>query len=296
MFTPPANISRIDRSNLALFYPDRLPHTITATSPAGWYVLFAPFISSSAELIYVPTGGGGYLGYTTKPSTSANLPIESGDITTGKCTIAWASVEDAPNSPYKVEDTIGQAQEIIYLSGRASNSVGSDRQVFGLYLQDAWFDRSFQGLAQFSRAIKIIARVRHSPADVLFKLNKVFGYAINLVARELSAYAPQPSYSLAPSGADIGGYQPSFLSLVANSGVLAVVLRVAPPIDIVLRLHLGATRFDTFTCSLPIDDCAIDSIDIFVPANQTSFSLRVILPTENVYTPILHKTQILGWI
>ena len=297
MFTPASATCRVDRSNMALFYPDRQSYSIDATATFGWYVLFPPYISASAELVYVPTGGGNYLGYSTKPISSANRPNETAEITTGKCTIAWLSVEDGFNNPYRTEDTSAQSQEIMYLTGRASNSVGSDRQVFGLYLQSGWFDRSTLALAQSNYAIKVIARVRHSPSDVLFKLNNIFGYAVNLICREISSYAPAPQYPLATAGgADIGSYQPTFLSLSAAGGVLAVVLTAPTPIAIALRLYLGATRFDTFTASVPLDDCSIDFLDLQLGAGTSKFTVSTKLPTQGAYQPILHKTPILGWI
>lgn len=298
MFTPVNATCRVDRSNMALFYPDRLAYTIDAATTFGWYVLFAPYISASAELVYVPTGGGNYLGYSTKPSPSANRPNATAEITTGKCTIAWASVEDGFNNPYKTEDTNAQAQDIIYLTGRTNTQVGSDRQVFGLYLQSGWFDRSTLGLAQYNSAIKVIVRVRHSPSDVLFRVSNVFGYAINLISREISSYAPAPQYPLATTagGTDIGSYQPTFLSLTPAGGILAVVLAAPTPISITLRLYLGATRFDTFTASVSIEDCAIDNIDLYLPTGTTKFSIRAKLPIQGAYQPILHKTPILGWI
>lgn len=297
MFTPSTVHCRVDRSNLALFYPDRITYTIDANCIAGWYVLYPPYVSASAELIYVPTGGGNYLGFTTQPMTTANRPIESSDITTGKCEIAWASVEDGFNNPYRVEDTSAQAQEIMYLTGRASNEVGSDRQVFGLYLQSGWFNRSTAGLSNYLHAIKIIARVRHSPSDVLFKLNNVFGYQINLICREISSYQPMPQYlSALSNGADIGSYEPKFLSLMSANGVLAVVLTDPTPTPVTLKLHLGATRFDTFTSSLPIDQCSIDSVDIHLPLNTTNFTISTKLPTEGRYSPVLHKSAIPGWL
>ena len=307
MFTPPKISCRTDRTNLVLFTPDRAPLTITSTTPSGFYVMFPPVISASAELIYHDSIATikPYLGWTTTPSPSSNRPTEASGWNTGRCTLNYGAIEDGFNNPYRTEDTKGMASEIAYLTGRLEAPISSNREMFGIYLQVGWFDRLDPSLVSTfatSYPIKILCRARHAPSDRLALLHKIFGYAVNLISREIvsGATAIAPAYLAALSTIlDIGTYAPTITYTVVNK-LLTITLSAPVPSPLEATISLGGTRFDDFFCSLPCDDCSIDSLIISLPAGTTTCSILAPSIVSGSYVPVFKigtlTLPLLGWV
>jgi len=309
MFTPPKISCRTDRTNLVLFTPDRTTLTINLTTLSGWYVLFPPVVSASAELIYHDSTlvSKPYLGWTTTPSPSSNRPTEASGWNTGKCTLNYGAIEDGFNNPYRTEDTKGMASEIVYLTGRLEAPISSNREMFGIYLQVGWFDRSDASLVSTfatSFPIKILCRARHAPSDRLALLHKIFGYAVNLISREIVSGTSSiaPAYlaaSIYPLILDIGSYAPTITYTVVNK-LLTIVLSAPVPSPLEATISLGGTRFDDFTCSLICDDCSIDRLVISLPAGTITCSILAPSIVSGSYAPIFKlgtlTVAILGWV
>lgn len=310
MFTPPKISCRTDRTNLVLFTPDRVPLTIVSTTPSGFYVLFPPVVSASAELIYHDSTlvSKPYIGWTTTPSPSSNRPTEGTNLNTGKCTLIYGAIEDGFNNPYRTEDTKGMASEIAYLTGRLEAPISSNREMFGIYLQVGWFDRVDPSLVSTfatSYPIKILCRARHAPSDRLALLHKIFGYAVNLISREITsgATAIAPAYLAAignpPLPTDIGSYSPTITYTVVNK-LLTIVLSTPVPSPLESTISLGGTRFDDFSCSLICDDCSIDRLVISLPAGTLTFSILAPSIVSGNYAPVFKigtlTVAILGWV
>jgi hypothetical protein len=300
-------------ANLALFYPDRATYTIGASSPIGWYVLYPASTVATPELLY-HDGSATHYGYSTIPNTNYNAPVGAEEIRTGLCAIVWLSVEEAHNSQYQVESGIGTQMELMSFTGRIvspKSPIGTDRsaahpivteqrQVYGFYAQDRWYQPVVNPVPDlFRSSTKILARSRHVPVGRLIP-NSVFGAACNITMREVSQMAA-PSYQMSanvPNTATSTDWAPT-AQFDPQGTRLNVYLSDPPPVDVQVSIAFGATVFDTFETEY-FTEYGSDVLYIYLPAGTTTFTIDFVQPLVGTYVPELRIGHlvfpIVGWV